>query len=363
MSENLIFGADILSYGAVPDGSTDCTEAFEKAIQNGENLISVPFGTYVIKRGMKLGSNIKFHIHPRAIIKYVPECTTDVPLFYGKDVSSVIVSGGKFYANDNVDILFHFENCENIKFSDISVIKSISKGFVFDGCADIYVSDSCFDTGNRDVFTFLGCCSNITVKDTEINLACNVFQLGTKDSDCKIDRLDIRNVVSHYISSFIEFYKGEAGDIAIENISGGFEWSFFRLFEKFSLSDARLEKVNIYCSCRGNDKYTNPAYFVLAETADGLELNGFKRNTELESVPPIPTMIFKAGAQSTAIIDGIALDNIISARGKSKEIGMTAAKLTNPHGKFVYTVECSLCKDQTLTLPLGDFDYMRIDKA
>ncbi len=363
MSENLIFGTDIRAYGAVADGNADCTEAFEKAIDNGENLISVPFGTYLIKRGMKLCSNIKFHIHPRAIIKYAPESKTDAPLFYGHEVSSVIVNGGKFYANDNVDTLFHFENSENIKFSSVSVVKSIANGIVFDNCSDIYVSDSRFSTGNRDVFTFLGCCSNVTVKDTEINLACNVLQLGTKDSDCKIDRLDIRNVVSHYISSFIEFYKGEASDIAIENISGCFEWSFFRLFEKFSLSDARLEKINVYCSCRGNENYTNPAYFVLAETADGLELNGFKRNTELESVPLIPTMIFKAGAQSTAIIDGIALDNIISARGKSKEIGMTAAKLTNPHGKFVYTVECNLDKNQTFTLPLGDFDYMRIDKA
>lgn len=363
MSENLIFGADIRACGAVADGNTDCTEAFEKAINNGENLISVPFGTYLIKRGMKLCSNIKLHIHPRAIIKYAPETSTDAPLFWGKDASSVIVSGGKFYANDNVSTLFHFENCENIKFSDVSVVKSIANGFVFDNCSDICVSGSNFSTGNRDLFTLLGSCSNITVKNTEINLACNAFQFGTKDRACDANRVDIRNVVSHYVLSFVEFYNGTATDVALENVSGGFDWSFFKLFEGFSLSDARLEAINVCNNNRGNEKCTNPAYFVLAETADGLELNGFKRNAELESLPLIPTMIFKAGAQSTAIIDGIALDNIISARGKSKEIGMTAAKLTNPHGKFVYTVECNLDKNQTLTLPLGDFDYMRIDKA
>ena len=38
MSENLIFGADILSYGAVPDGKTDCTEAFEKAYVTEKTL-------------------------------------------------------------------------------------------------------------------------------------------------------------------------------------------------------------------------------------------------------------------------------------------------------------------------------------
>lgn len=363
MSENLVFGADILSYGATPDGNTDCTEAFEKAIQNGENLISVPFGTYLIKRGLKLNSNVKFHIHPRAIIKYAPEDKTDTPLFYGKDVVSVIVNGGKFYANDNANTLFRFENSENITFSCISVVKAIASGIVFDTCNDIYVSGCNFSIGNRDAFTFLGCCNNIIIKDCEINLACNAFQFGTKDKECVVGRVDIRNIISHYVLSFIEFYKGSACDVSIENISGGFDWSFFRLFEKFSLSDTRLEKINIYCANRGNEKCTNPACFVLAETPDGLEINGFKRNSELESIPLIPTLVFKAGSDSTAIIDGIALDNVIAARGKSKDIGMTAARLTNPHGKFVYTVECNVNKNETLTLPLGDFDYMRIDKA
>ncbi len=363
MSENLIFGADILAYGAMPDGNIDCTEAFEKAIENGENLISVPFGTYLIKKGLKLCSNVKFHIHPRAIIKYAPEEKTATPLFYGKDITSVIVNGGKFYANDNVDTLFYFENSENIRFSSVSVVKSSANCFVFDTCNDIYVLGCNFSTGNRDVFTFEGSCGNITVKDTEINLACNTFQFGTKDKECIADRVDIRNIVSHYVLSFIEFYKGSARDVALENISGCFDWSFFRLFEKFSLSDTRLEKINVYCANRGNEKCTNPAYFVFAETADGLEINGFERNSELESIPLIPTLIFKAGSDSTAIIDGIALDNVISARGKSKEIGMTAARLTNPHGKFIYTVECNVKSGDTLTVPLGDFDYMRIDKA
>lgn len=363
MSENLVFGADILSYGAVPDGKTDCAEAFEKAIGNGENLISVPFGTYLIKKGLKLNSNMKFHIHPRAIIKYAPEEKTATPLLYGKDVASVIVNGGKFYANDNVDTLFHFESSENIRFSSVSVVKSSANCFVFDTCNDIYVSVCNFDTGNRDVFTFWGCCGNIVVKDCEINLACNAFQFGTKEKDCIAGRVDIRNIVSHYVLSFIEFYKGSARDVALENISGSFQWSFFRLFEKFLLSDIRLEKINVYCANRGNEKCTNPAYFVLAETPDGLELSGFNRNTELESLPLIPTLIFKASTPSTAIVDGIALDHVISARGKSKEIGMTAARLTNPHGKFIYTVECNVNQKEALTLPLGDFDYMRIDKA
>jgi hypothetical protein len=68
-------------------------------------------------------------------------------------------------------------------------------------------------------------------------------------------------------------------------------------------------------------------------------------------------------AMSKMIIDGIALDNVIAARGKSKTVSMTTAKLTNPCGKFIYTLEIGINKDDMFTIPYGDFDYMRIDRA
>ena len=41
---------------------------------------------------------------------------------------------------------------------------------------------------------------------------------------------------------------------------------------------------------------------------------------------------------------------------------MTTARLTNPTGKFVYTLECGIRQYDTLTIPLGDFDSLTIYK-
>ena len=46
---------NVLDYGAVGDGRTDCTTAFAKAVGNGRRMVFVPEGTYVIK-GIRLPS-------------------------------------------------------------------------------------------------------------------------------------------------------------------------------------------------------------------------------------------------------------------------------------------------------------------
>ncbi|WP_371069675.1 glycosyl hydrolase family 28-related protein [Sediminibacillus sp. JSM 1682029] len=46
---------DVTAYGAVGDGMTDCTKAFQRAIGNGSVKVNVPAGCYVVK-GIKLPS-------------------------------------------------------------------------------------------------------------------------------------------------------------------------------------------------------------------------------------------------------------------------------------------------------------------
>ena len=98
MSENLIYGADITAYGAVADGKTDCSDAFIKAIENGESLIVVPYGRYSIKKTIKLNSNTKIHLHPNALILFDHESDENAPLFYAEGASSIEIHGGKCQA-------------------------------------------------------------------------------------------------------------------------------------------------------------------------------------------------------------------------------------------------------------------------
>ncbi len=366
MSENLIYGADVLGYGAVGDGKSDCTEAFIKAIENGESLISVPFGKYLITRPLVLSSNTKLCIHPSACIYYVPKDKNAKQFIFAKDAHSIEICGGIFNIAEKVKCkVFSFEACQNIRISSclINTPDALSC-FNFDNCEDIYVSEVRFN-GLCDSNVFTGKCENITVKNCHVTSSVNFLQCGTGTKSCDISNLQIRNIDVQFCDSFLEFLNGKAENVAVENINAAFFFAFAKLFEKFDLEDATLEKIDVYMLDRGLNEGKTKTYFSFASCPDGFELRNFKRNSDLESTPFVPSFIIKNTNADKAkmIIDGIALDNVIAARGKSKTVSMTTAKLTNPCNKFIYTLEIGVDKDDTFTLPYGDFDYLRIDRA
>ena len=100
MKETLIFGSDISKFGAVGDGKTDCTKNFLDALSSKENLITVPYGEYIIKSSLKISSNTKLHIHPLA--KLIFEDVTDSALISAEHgAKSIIIEGGTWICHDS----------------------------------------------------------------------------------------------------------------------------------------------------------------------------------------------------------------------------------------------------------------------
>jgi polygalacturonase len=77
----------ITSYGAVGDGLTDCTEAFESAIEdcaiNGGGKVIVPQGTF-LTGAIHLKSNVNLHITENAIVKFSNDKTKYLPLVFSR---------------------------------------------------------------------------------------------------------------------------------------------------------------------------------------------------------------------------------------------------------------------------------------
>lgn len=102
----------ILKYGAKGDGTTDCTEAFKKAITEcnkaGGGRVVVPTGTYYTG-AIHLKSNVNLYIAEKATIKfstdpkkYLPivftrfegvECYNYSPLIYALDQENIAITG------------------------------------------------------------------------------------------------------------------------------------------------------------------------------------------------------------------------------------------------------------------------------
>lgn len=115
---------DITEYGAIGDGLTDCTEAFQEAIAEcniaGGGKVLVPEGTY-LTGAIHLKSNVNLHISENAVVKftddkskYLPvvftrwegvECMNYSPLIYAYEQENIAITGSGILdgqgSNDN----------------------------------------------------------------------------------------------------------------------------------------------------------------------------------------------------------------------------------------------------------------------
>jgi polygalacturonase len=103
---------NIISYNAIGDGKTDCTEAFKNAIEdcskNGGGKVVVPEGTF-LTGAIHLKSNVNLYISENAVIKfstdkkkYLPvvftrwegvECMNYSPLIYAYEQENIAITG------------------------------------------------------------------------------------------------------------------------------------------------------------------------------------------------------------------------------------------------------------------------------
>lgn len=353
MSENLIYGADITSYGAVGDGKTDCSDAFIKAIENGESLIVVPYGKYLLKKALKLSSNLKLHLHPNATIFFDAEDAESY--VQSNDCCSVIITGGNWTSCKQNKTLFKFSNSASIRISNCNLTGF--DGITFENCEDISVQDTTFNI-EEDCLSFCNKCHDISIRSICANNAHTIFRTT---HSLKIENIYLNEISGNNCDSFFNFDDSELDNVKAYGISGSFSNCIISTNDDTIITNAEFSNINTYCINPSN-KYGN-AYFLLYQaTLDGVEISNFRRNTDYEARPVISTLVFEARDNTTAIIDGMMLDNVINARALSKTVDMTTARLTNPTNKFIYTLECGIKKNDTLTIPLGDFDNLTIYK-
>ena len=346
MSENLIYGADITAYGAVADGKTDCADAFIKAIDNGENLIVVPYGRYVVKKALKLKSNLKIHLHANAEILFDTKAKTCIS---ADGCSSLIISGGSFICDGKGKTFLSLCDSSYVKISDCTI--SASNGINLKNCENVSIKNVGFDI-DGDCVSLRSENEDLYMRSISAFSCVNVIDI---DKEAKAKDMFIDGVTLSDCKHFVGIYGGKLEEAKISDIEGDFSDSLIYVSEESEVSDIDIDEVCVFCGNASGSKY-----FELIGGIDGLEITNFKRNSDFEARPFIPTLLLKPQDDTTAIIDGMLLDNVINARALSKTIKMTTARLTNPTGKFIYTLECGIDKGDALTIPLGDFGSLTV---
>lgn len=390
MKENLLFGADITSYGAKGDGKTDCHDAFQSALDKKENLITVPYGVYVIKGQLRIGSNVKLDLHPKAVMLF--DCDENILVTnkeHKKGNSGIIINGGIWKAKNarkdkKSDMFFSFENIKNLKITNAAILPCHRNAISLFKAEDFRINTCLFDTSDcanaGDCVRLEGQCKDGIIKNLEFsgndkqdrNTALIAFDTDEKckisdniSSSGKITSILIENLSARKIYSFIRLFchGSEVCGIEIDGIRGSFLHSVLDLSKSAdSESNGKFADIcmgNISALCEKSSE--NSGYFLLEGRFDGLEIQNFSRDRDSEAFPFIPTLIMHNTSPMQVITDGMALDEIISAKGKSRLSSMTAAKISTPTGKYVYTFEAGLSSEDELIIPSGNFDYLQAD--
>ena len=64
----------LLNYGAIADGKTDCLPAIKNAIatcnKGGGGRVLIPAGTWLVKGPIHLLSNVNLHLDDNAVVKF-----------------------------------------------------------------------------------------------------------------------------------------------------------------------------------------------------------------------------------------------------------------------------------------------------
>lgn len=140
-------------YGAVADGSTDCTQAIQDAIDNNPDaIIYFNKGTYVINDTIYAKKGIHFLMDPNAEIRLdsVRPCMIYDNIADAQGDTNLrsyrsMIRGGIINANNNAQIAIGYNYCIGATFADIKIINFTQVGiygaYNIDGASD-YINGS-----------------------------------------------------------------------------------------------------------------------------------------------------------------------------------------------------------------------------
>lgn len=181
-----MYGAAVTEFGAVADGIGDDSLAFQAAFDSGEPLIAVPYGNYKIGETLRISSNTRLQVHPRARLFFADGAGGDQNSFLltnkhhdGGD-SDIHVEGGIWDGNnpnnprgpDKPDsysgVLINFSNGAELTLRSMTLRDAESYFVRFGKVSDFLVEDITFQIRylrpNQDGIHVPGFCKNGVIR-------------------------------------------------------------------------------------------------------------------------------------------------------------------------------------------------------
>ena len=246
-NSDLTGAINVLDYGAVADGITDCTKAINSALSAGENgTVYFPSGTYVISGYVQIRSNTQIVGEGQdSVIMAAPGLSSGSTMLYINGVQNITI--------------------KNISISGNSTVNTRASGYSDkDG---IHL----LDIWNSSIISIVGC----TFKD---NIYAAIRNIGS--SNVTVDTCNFLNVDC----GFITLGEKDMENLTVENsYFNGHDWSepisMFAnaLHTNITIINNRIENkiyaTGIICAAKGRYNNVTIANNTVSNTAVGISIN------------------------------------------------------------------------------------------
>lgn len=164
-------------FGAKADSITDCSDAFNKAIENGNITMLIPEGNYVLENPVALKSNTRIINQGIIYDKWTPALTTQTGLFDAVDASDITITGmniiGTGAGGTGVLIsykeLLSFNNCNKIKVSNCEITETNADFAIrFNKCRNCTAEDNYIDGYSYSAIASLNACHNVRFENNTV---------------------------------------------------------------------------------------------------------------------------------------------------------------------------------------------------
>lgn len=228
---------DVTDFGAVADGLTDCTSAFNEAIASCsevKGIVKVPAGQYLCST-IELKSDVELRLEKDAEILADPEPDHYRSFIPGRDMSCYDSGNGTLNQNNSKDLRW---NRALILANDVENIIISGEGTI----NGRHIFDPLGEERMRGPHTFvMGDCRNVVMRDVTITCAANYAFMGYALSNAVFTNLKIREGWDgihirggkNVVISDCDFQTGD------DSIAGGY-------WENMVISDCKINS-----SCNG----------------------------------------------------------------------------------------------------------------
>lgn len=406
------YGINVKTFGACGNGDTDDSVAIQAALDAGQPLVTIPYGSYKIAQPLKVRSNTRLLVHPLARLFLADHAGVgpDSFLLTNQDYTggnrNIRIEGGIWDGNNvhnrrgpnqpdsYTGVLINFTNVDGLTLRSLTLRDAESYFIRFGKVTNFTVEQIKFEAlhlrPNQDGLHISGFCQDGLIRhlrafgpqtpndDVVALLADDALHraqnLGAFNGP--IRRIRVYDIRAESCHSFVRLlsYQNPIEDVDISNVHGGCRCCAINMdacrdcaVTLFDEADypagvgniARVHVQNMHVH-RTSARSKQPLIDLRTRVRDFV-VEDFRRDTWLDVAPDTPTLLATKASELNLILTGLTTEQVANLQQSSLLAQSSITTLASINEETLYQGRFTVDQNQRLVLPNGEFSMLQVN--